>query len=615
METGGHLSAQGEHGSLLLRQLERMRAAKELTDVVLLAEGIPFPCHKVVLSAFSPYFQAMFTCGLRETRGGEVPLRDTPAQSLELLLDYMYRAELPLSNNNIQGVAAAAFLLHVDGAFRLCQSHMEACMDPSNCIGLYHWARDLGATDLADCALKYICQHFAQVCEEEEVLELDAQSLGDLLGSDNLNISQEEVVLELVLRWVERRRADTQSEAQAVELLRRVRLELVDPGFLRKARRRNPVLLRDAECFEMIDAALQTSGLCETSAPPRPPLRYGMETTDLLLCLGGVNTEGVPSRRGGLADLSFCFSPRGRKNYYVSSPLRGCEGVGQITAGAVTRDNSIVVAVEAEDQHRVKRVDIFSNSGEQESSWVELCSAPYRDMYALGLAGESLYLIGGQMKVRNHYMITDSVDRWSLKRGGSWLSFAPLPLPLACHSAVSLKEHIYVLGGWTPQFQPDDEPDKLSNRVFHFDPGKDRWTECARMKYSRYRCGTAVLNGEIYILGGIGCDGEDRGQSRRCLSSVEVYNPDTDTWRTGPTLPTSLLSLRSNASNTGVVEGKLYLCGYYKGAGRHEIITKEILELDPADNVWTVVERRAAMHDSYDICLVANLNPRDLFTP
>ncbi|XP_065817829.1 kelch repeat and BTB domain-containing protein 12-like isoform X2 [Labrus bergylta] len=438
-----------EHGLQLLRQLERMRAAEELTDVVLLAEGIPFHCHKVVLSAFSPYFQAMFTCGLKETRGGEVPLRDTPAQSLDLLLDYMYRAELPLSNDNIQGVAAAAFLLHVDGAFRLCQSHMEARMDPSNCVGLYHWARHLGATSLADCALRFLCQHFAQVCEEEEVLELDALSLGDLLGSDDLNISQEQVVLELVLRWVQRRRGDPHSEAQAVELLRRVRLELVDPGFLRKARRRNPALLQGAESFGMIP--LQTSGLCETAAPPRLALRYGMETTDLLLCLGG--------------------------------------------------------------------------------------------------------------------------------------------------------------------HQPDDEPDKLSNHLFQFDPGRDRWTECARMKYSRYRCGTAVLNGEIYILGGIGCDREDRGQSRRCLSSVEIYNPDTDTWREGPTLPTTLLALRSNASNTGSVEGKLYLCGYYKGAGRHEIITKEILELDPADNVWTVVERRAAMHDSYDVCLVANLNPRDLFTP
>lgn len=82
---------------------------------------------------------------------------------------------------------------------------------------------------------------------------------------------------------------------------------------------------------------------------------------------------------------------------------------------------------------------------------MEVCSAAYRDMYALGLVGDALFLTGGQMKVRNHYIITDSVERWSLKRGGSWLSFAPLPLPLACHCAVSLKEHLYVLGGWTPQ--------------------------------------------------------------------------------------------------------------------------------------------------------------------
>lgn len=37
--------------------------------------------------------------------------------------------------------------------------------------------------------------------------------------------------------------------------------------------------------------------------------------------------------------------------------------------------------------------------------------------------------------------------------------------------------------------------------MFRFDAAKDRWTECARMKFSRYRCGTALLNGEIYILG------------------------------------------------------------------------------------------------------------------
>lgn len=62
--------------------------------------------------------QAMFTCGLRETQGAEVLLRDVPAQSLQMLLDYIYQAKLPLDNDNIQAVAAAAFLLHLDGAFR-----------------------------------------------------------------------------------------------------------------------------------------------------------------------------------------------------------------------------------------------------------------------------------------------------------------------------------------------------------------------------------------------------------------------------------------------------------------------------------------------------------------
>lgn len=108
----------------------------------------------------------------------------------------------------------------------------------------------------------------------------------------------------------------------------------------------------------MIDAALGPSGLCETASPSRPALRYGMESTDLLLCLGGVNKEGVPSQRGGLADLSFCFAPHGRKTYYIPSPLKACGGAGQLTAGAVSRDY-ILVAVEAEDQHRVKRVDIY----------------------------------------------------------------------------------------------------------------------------------------------------------------------------------------------------------------------------------------------------------------
>lgn len=83
--------------------------------------------------------------------------------------------------------------------------------------------------------------HLLKVCEEEEILELDAQSLEELLALDELNVSEEQQVLELVLRWAHRHSCDPCSEAEAEQLLRRVRLELVEPEVLRKARRRNPV--------------------------------------------------------------------------------------------------------------------------------------------------------------------------------------------------------------------------------------------------------------------------------------------------------------------------------------------------------------------------------------
>uniref|UniRef100_A0A8C6WD57 Uncharacterized protein n=1 Tax=Nannospalax galili TaxID=1026970 RepID=A0A8C6WD57_NANGA len=162
---------------------------------------------------------------------------------------------------------------------------------------------------------------------------------------------------------------------------------------------------------------------------------------------------------------------------------------------------------------------------------------------------------------------------------------------------------------------PDEEPDRLSNKLLQYDPSQDQWRERAPMQYSKYRFSTAVVNSEIYVLGGIGCVGRDKGQVRKCLDVVEIYNPDGDFWREGPPMPSPLLSLRTNSTNAGAVDGKLYVCGGFHGADRHEVISKEILELDPWENQWNVVAINVLMHDSYDVCMVARMNPRDLIPP
>lgn len=60
---------------------------------------------------------------------------------------------------------------------------------------------------------------------------------------------------------------------------------------------------------------------------------------------------------------------------------------------------------------------------------------------------------------------------------------------------------LYRLSSFTQMDLPDEEPDRLSNRLLQYDPSQDRWTERAPMKFSKYRFSTAVVNSEIYVLG------------------------------------------------------------------------------------------------------------------
>lgn len=73
--------------------------------------------------------------------------------------------------------------------------------------------------------------------------------------------------------------------------------------------------------------------------------------------------------------------------------------------------------------------------------------------------------------------------------------------------------------------------------------------------------------------------GRDKGQVRKCLDVVEIYNPDGDFWREGPLMPSPLLSLRTNSSNAGAVDGKLYVCGGFHGAGT-------VLAINAAGTSW-----------------------------
>lgn len=64
-----------------MKMMFMMRSHHMLTDVIIEVKGELFHAHKVVLSAASPYFKAMFTGGLKESEMSRIKLQGVSIQN------------------------------------------------------------------------------------------------------------------------------------------------------------------------------------------------------------------------------------------------------------------------------------------------------------------------------------------------------------------------------------------------------------------------------------------------------------------------------------------------------------------------------------------------------
>ena len=104
------------------------------------------------------------------------------------------------------------------------------------------------------------------------------------------------------------------------------------------------------------------------------------------------------------------------------------------------------------------------------------------------------------------------------------------------------------------------------------------WTQKNDMPTARWNLSTCVVNGEIYAIGGM-------GPVWQAMSSVEQYNPATNTWTKKSDMPTARAGLSSS-----VVNGKIYAIG---GAVIHNYSLDDatflstVEEYNPVNNTWT----------------------------
>lgn len=186
--------------------------------------------HRIVLSASSAYFSAMFFGSLRESQQEEIKLGEVLGEPLQMLVQYCYTGTIELREDNVETLLATACLLQLTSVVSACCNFLAKQLHPSNCLGFALFAEQQGCNALLNLSSKYTCHNFMQVCKNQEFYQLNAEQLANLLKSDDLNVTSETDVFHALMAWVQH---DASAREKCIpELLGLVRLPLLQPSFI-----------------------------------------------------------------------------------------------------------------------------------------------------------------------------------------------------------------------------------------------------------------------------------------------------------------------------------------------------------------------------------------------
>ncbi|KAM5129032.1 kelch-like protein 28 [Mantella aurantiaca] len=175
----------------------------------------------------------------------------------------------------------------------------------------------------------------------------------------------------------------------------------------------------------------------------------------------------------------------------------------------------------------------------------------------------------------------------------SWIGLAPLSTPRYEFGLCTLDQKVYVVGGIATvaggivtQMRQGFNHRKHESSVECWDPVTNTWTSVERMNECRSTLGTVVLAGELYALGGYD------GQS--CLQSVEKYIPKAKEWQ--PVAP--MIKTRSCFSGA-VLDGMIYAIGGYGPAHMNSVE-----RYDPAKDSWEMVAPMADKRINFGVSVM-----------
>jgi RNA polymerase sigma factor (sigma-70 family) len=182
---------------------------------------------------------------------------------------------------------------------------------------------------------------------------------------------------------------------------------------------------------------------------------------------------------------------------------------------------------------------------------------------------DKIYVIGGAVVNGGIYASIATVEEYDPKND-SWTKKADMPTPRDLFGASVVNGKIYAIGGETMA----GGGGWLISAVEEYDPKKDKWTKKANIPTARCGASTVAVNGKIYVIGGL-------NGKLQAIPNVEEYDPIADVWTKKADIPTA-----KAGSASVVIDGKIFLFGGQMGWWNGNPVFSTVEEYNPVTDTW-----------------------------
>ncbi|MCW4009597.1 MAG: hypothetical protein NWF05_03135 [Candidatus Bathyarchaeota archaeon] len=188
-------------------------------------------------------------------------------------------------------------------------------------------------------------------------------------------------------------------------------------------------------------------------------------------------------------------------------------------------------------------------------------------MQANVVDGKIYVIAGGQQDGYGVFKIIKS--NWVYDPGDdSWSQMADIPTPVAFYASAVLDGKIYIIGGMDHYYY-QYPPSTYTNIVQIFDPETKQWSQGTPLPRNMSEMAAAVTTGlqapkRLYVVGGRAAD-----YGYAAVNWTLMYDPETDNWSFAASMPTARRDI-----SLVTVDDKLYALGGVDSS-QHWLVTTE----------------------------------------